>query len=221
MLAPPPPPPPPVAAPPPPPPSAPSDAAGDKKESDALPSADTGAADLPAEKPAAASGDAAAKVPAEEAAAAAPPVDANVTADADAGTETNPDCALAEKDMSREAWRRNWPTTCLVGDTGKAFILIPIKGSIENGTWELRRKPVREARINLPQAESQLTLKLYKLKRMGFKDLKIGGMDDGNGTRFRVRLQNGAGDPVFDVKDGYAKITVAIPTDKDRDRDKD
>jgi hypothetical protein len=202
---------------PPAPPPAPSDAASDKKKSDAA--ADAGAGDLPAEKPVPTTADApdVAKVPAE--AAAPPPADAGVAAGADAGTDSNPDCALAEKDMAREAWRRNWPTTCLVGDTGKAFILIPIKGSIDNGTWELRRKPVREARVNLPQAESQLTLKLYKLKRMGFKDLKIGGMDDGNGTRFRVRLQNGAGDPVFDVKDGYAKITVATPSDKDKDKD--
>jgi hypothetical protein len=113
--------------------------------------------------------------------------------------------------MAREAWRRNWPTLCKMADTGKAFILIPLKGSLEKATSELKRKPVREARVNLPDAESQLTLKLYKVRRMGFKDLKIGPPDDGPGVRLRVRLQPGAGDPVFEVKDGYAKITVAMP----------
>jgi len=141
---------------------------------------------------------------------------------ADGGDDNIADCALAEKDMAREAWRRNWPTICSIGDTGKGFILIPVKGPVQNAVVELKRKPVREARVNLPQAESQLTLKLYKLKKLGFKDLKVGPFDDGagTGTRLRVRLMPGAGDPVFDVKDGYAKITVATP-DKSDKSDKD
>jgi hypothetical protein len=133
--------------------------------------------------------------------------------DADGGTPAPPaaDCTLSDKDIAREAWRHNWPTICPVPDSAKAFIIIPVKGSIENAVAELKRKPVREARVTVPTAESLLTLKLYKLRRLGFKDLKIGPADDGNGTRFRVRLMNGAGDPVFDVKDGYAKITVVSP----------
>jgi len=132
---------------------------------------------------------------------------------ADGGEDNIADCALPEKDMAREAWRRNWPTICTVADTGKGFILIPVKGSVQNAVVELKRKPVREARVSLPQAESQLTLKLYKLKKLGFKDLKVGPVDEsaGTGTRLRVRLMPGAGDPVFDVKDGYAKITVSSP----------
>jgi hypothetical protein len=137
--------------------------------------------------------------------------DAGEATGPDGGNESDPDCTMAEKDIAREAWRRNWPTLCKVGDTGKAFILIPIKGSIDKANGDLKRKPVREARVTLPEAESQLTLKLYKLKRMGFKDLKIGPPEDGPGVRLRVRLLPGAGDPVFEIKDGYAKITVAMP----------
>jgi hypothetical protein len=139
---------------------------------------------------------------------------------ADGGQDNIADCSLPEKDMAREAWRRNWPTICSIGDKG--FILIPVKGPIQNAIVELKRKPVREARVSIPQAESQLTLKLYKLKRLGFKDLKVGPMDESanTGTRLRVRLMPGAGDPVFDVKDGYAKITVATP-DKSEKPDKD
>jgi hypothetical protein len=165
------------------------------------------------------------KAPATKAAASKTPPDVAASAEesseaatdagqgnaSDAGNDPDPDCALAEKDIAREAWRRNWPTLCSNAETGKAFILIPIKGSIEKATSELKRKPVREARVNLPDAESQLTLKLYKLRRMGFKDLKLGPMDEGTGTRFRVRLQPGAGDPVFEIKETYAKITVAMP----------
>ena len=145
------------------------------------------------------------------------PTDASNASDAgeasgpDGGNESDPDCNMVDKDIAREAWRRNWPTLCKAGDTGKAFILIPIKGSIEKANGDLKRKPVREARVTLPEAESQLTLKLYKLRRMGFKDLKIGPPEDGPGVRLRVRLLPGAGDPIFEIKDGYAKITVAIP----------
>jgi len=140
---------------------------------------------------------------------------------ADGGEDNSADCALPEKDMAREAWRRNWPTICALADSGKGFILIPVKGPVQNAVVELKRKPVREARVSLPQAESQLTLKLYKLKKLGFKDLKVGPIDEsaGTGTRLRVRLMPGAGDPVFDVKDGYAKITVATP-DKSEKPDK-
>jgi hypothetical protein len=122
--------------------------------------------------------------------------------------ESDAHCALAEKDMAREAWHRNRPTVCPVPSSGKAFILIPIKGPIAGESHELRRK--REAWVILPAgAESQLTMKQYKLKKLGFKELWVS--NDESGARLRVKLQPGAGDPVFEVKDGYAKITVATP----------
>lgn len=160
--------------------------------------------------------------PKPAAAAGEAPTPAAQADNADGGEDNSADCALPEKDMAREAWRRNWPTICTIADTGKGFILIPVKGPVQNAVVELKRKPVREARVSLPQAESQLTLKLYKLKKLGFKDLKVGPIDEsaGTGTRLRVRLMPGAGDPVFDVKDGYAKITVATP-DKSEKPDKD
>jgi len=220
-------PPPTVTAPPPPPPTAPpAEAAGGKggaggqggqsdQAGEAAGGGQGGSADAatPPEfadeaRPATADG---------EAPAAAAPAE-----NGDGGEDNIADCALPEKDMAREAWRRNWPTICAIADTGKGFILIPVKGPVQNAVVELKRKPVREARVNLPQAESQLTLKLYKLKKLGFKDLKVGPIDEsaGTGTRLRVRLMPGAGDPVFDVKDGYAKITVATP-DKPDKSDKD
>lgn len=124
--------------------------------------------------------------------------------------EGNADCDLSEKDMAREAWRKNQPAICAVS-AKKAFMLIPIKGSIEGETHQLHRKPVREARVILPAgSESLLTMKQYKVKRLGFKELRVNATEQG-GTRLRIKLQAGAGDPVFDVKDGYAKITVATP----------
>ncbi|HEY8923140.1 MAG TPA: hypothetical protein VIU64_02095 [Polyangia bacterium] len=133
------------------------------------------------------------------------------------------DCTLSDEEIAREAGRRKSPTVCPVAETKsdakgetkgepkKAFLIIPIKGSVENAASELKRKPFREARVTLPAAESQLSQKQYKLRRLGFKDLKIGPPDEGSGTRIRVRLMNGAGDPAFEIKDGYAKITVLAP----------
>jgi len=216
-------PPPTVTPPPPPPPVAPpAEAAGGQGGAGgeggqggevAAPGGHDGAADAATPPEFADDGKAAADA---EAPAAAPPAE-----NGDGGEDNSADCALPEKDMAREAWRRNWPTICALADSGKGFILIPVKGPVQNAVVELKRKPVREARVSLPQAESQLTLKLYKLKKLGFKDLKVGPIDEsaGTGTRLRVRLMPGAGDPVFDVKDGYAKITVATP-DKSEKPDK-
>ncbi|MES1204536.1 MAG: hypothetical protein ABUS79_01240 [Pseudomonadota bacterium] len=125
--------------------------------------------------------------------------------------ETSADCALPEKDMAREASRRNSPTICSIDATKKAFILIPLKGSIEGEHHKLHGNPVREARVTLPAgSEALLTMKQYKVKRLGFKELRV-NPTEGGGTRLRVKLQPGAGDPVVDVKNGYAKITVATP----------
>jgi len=49
---------------------------------------------------------------------------------------------------------------------------------------------------------------------MGFKDLRV-LPDDSKGTRLRIKLQAGAGDPVFEVKEGYAKITIAVPANEE------
>jgi hypothetical protein len=135
--------------------------------------------------------------------------------EADGGAQSAPvaDCTQSDKDIAREAWRHNWPTVCPVADSKKAFLIIPVKGSIDNAASELKRKPIREARVTLPSGESPLSLKQYKLRRLGFRDLKIGPPDDGSGTRFRVRFMNGAGDPAFEIKDGYAKITVLTPSE--------
>jgi len=139
----------------------------------------------------------------------APPDGGAAVANGGDNDKNPPDCSLPDKDIAREAWRRNWPTVCATSDGDKAFMIIPIKGSLDKENHELRRKPTREARVNLPNAESLLTMKQYKVKKLGFKELRLGSGDDG-GTRVRLKLLPAAGDPVFDVKDGYVKVTVAV-----------
>jgi hypothetical protein len=95
--------------------------------------------------------------------------------------------------------------------SGKSFILIPLKGTVDGETHALHRRPTREARVTLPAGcESLLTMKQYKVRRLGFKELRVNAPEEGR-TRLRIKLQPGAGDPVFEIKDGYAKITVALP----------
>lgn len=120
------------------------------------------------------------------------------------------DCALPDKDLARESWRRNWPAICSLRASGKAFILLPIKGPLDGENHALHGHPTREARINLaPGTESLLTMKQYKMNRLGFKEVWVHTGDNGR-SHLRVKLLPGAGDPVFEIKDGYAKITVAV-----------
>jgi hypothetical protein len=129
----------------------------------------------------------------------------------DPSKEASVDCNLPDKDMAREAWRRNWPALCSIAPGGKASLLIPVKGSLDGEVHEIRRRPSREARIVLPRdSELRLTLKQYKMNRLGFKDLRITKTDDGR-IRLRLKLLPGGGDPTFEVKDGYVKITIAAP----------
>ena len=129
----------------------------------------------------------------------------------DPGKEASADCALPEKDIARGAWRRNWPAICPMAPSGKAFILIPLKGSADGETHALHRRPTREARITLPTGcESLLTMKQYKVRRLGFKELRVNATEEGR-TKLRIKLQPGAGDPAFEIRDGYAKVTVATP----------
>jgi hypothetical protein len=122
------------------------------------------------------------------------------------------DCTLGDKEISREAWRRNWPIVCKAAAGEKVAIFIPLKGSLDGETHEVRQRPTREVRINLPAGESLLTMRLYKLRRMGIVDLRVLPWEGkAHGTRLRLKLQPGEVDPVLEIKDGYAKITLDTP----------
>jgi hypothetical protein len=122
---------------------------------------------------------------------------------------TPPDCSLPDKDIARESWRRNWPTLCKGAEADRVSLFIPLKGTLDGETHELRQAS-HEVRINLPAGESLLTLRQYKVRRSGFKDLRILPTDSG-GTRLRLKLSSGTGEPSFEMKDGYAKITITAP----------
>lgn len=142
---------------------------------------------------------------------------ATVAEDAPGKTDDQPrssaggDCELPEKDIAREAWRRNVPTIC-VGGSGKSqriSLYLPVKGATNDATYDYRRKQ-RLVRITAPSAGSQLTMVQYKLRRHGFHELKIA--PEGNGSKFRLTIEKGFPDPAVELKESFIKVVLAAPT---------
>ena len=115
----------------------------------------------------------------------------------------------SDKDVAREAWRRNLPDISAPEET-RASILIPIKGSIEGATYHINTKP-KSVIVNLPKAESLITMRFYKIKREGFGNLWI-KQEEGEGTTLKLML-NEATTPQVEIKDEYIRINVRKPTD--------
>jgi hypothetical protein len=115
----------------------------------------------------------------------------------------------SDRDLAREAWRRNLPDISAPEET-RASILIPIKGSIEGATYHINSKP-KSVIINLPKAESLITMRFYKIKREGFGNLWI-KQEDGEGTTLKLML-NEATTPQVEIKDEYIRINVRKPAD--------
>jgi len=115
-----------------------------------------------------------------------------------------------DKDIAREAWRRNLPDISSSEDT-KASILIPIKGSIEGATYHVNTKP-KSVVVNLPKADSLITMRFYKIKREGFRNLWILKQEEGEGTTVKLMLGEATA-PQVEIKDDYIRINVRKPAD--------
>jgi hypothetical protein len=198
-----------VATPPPPPPSPPpapapnaADAAGDSPAAPALPEPPA----APARPQASAEP---APAPAEPAAAPAPkaaaaPAQPKPVAAAPSKPEASPTHEkAADKEVARDAWRKNLPDVS--GEPGKATMIIPIKGSTEGATYHVTVKP-KSVLISLPKAESMITMPFYSVKHDGFRQLWI-KKDEESGTSIRVVLGD-ASDPQVEIKDEFVRVTV-------------
>lgn len=115
----------------------------------------------------------------------------------------------SDKDIAREAWRRNLPDISTPEDN-KTSILIPIKGSIEGATYHVSTKP-KSVVVNLPKADPLITMRFYKIRREGLSNLWI-KQEEGEGTTLRLNL-NEATAPQVEIKDDYVRITVRKPAD--------
>jgi hypothetical protein len=144
-------------------------------------------------------------------------------ADAAAAPEAKPEAAAAsakaeapasrektaDKDVAREAWRKNQPDISV--DGGKATMIIPIKGSIDGATYHVTTKP-RSVLVTLPKGESMITMPYYPLKRDGFRQLWIKKDEQSGATVLRIVLGD-VSDPQADIKDDYVRVTVRRPAD--------
>jgi hypothetical protein len=211
--------PPPAPAAPPPAPTPPPAPASDAAATDAASSAPADA------KAAAPQTDAKAAPPQTDAKAATPPADAKAAATAakiDAEAPPTPKAEepakaepsgarekTAEKDVAREAWRKNQPDISV--DGGKSTMIIPIKGSIDGATYHVTSKP-RSVLVTLPKGESMITMPFYNLKRDGYRQLWIKKDEESGATVLRIVLGD-VSEPQADIKDDYVRVTVRRPSE--------
>jgi hypothetical protein len=130
-------------------------------------------------------------------------------ASAEAKPEAKPTAArekLADKDVARDAWRRNLPDVS--SEPGKAAMLIPIKGSIEGSTYHVSAKP-KSVLVVLPKGDSMITMPFYSVKRDGFRQLWI-KKEDESGTTLRIVLGE-ASDPQVEIRDDFVRVTIRRP----------
>ena len=112
----------------------------------------------------------------------------------------------ADKEVARDAWRKNLPDVST--EAGKAAMLIPIKGSIDGATYHVTGRP-RSVLITLPKGESMITMPFYAVRHDGFRQLWI-KKDDETGTSIRVVLAE-ASEPQVEIKDDFVRVTVRRP----------
>jgi hypothetical protein len=147
------------------------------------------------------------KAPAAAAPAAPEPAPAEAKPEeakpASASRDRSPD-----KELAREAWRKNAPD--ISAEAGKATMLIPIKGSIEGATYHVTAKP-KSVLITLPKGESMITMPFYNLRREGYRQVWV-KKDDGTGvTTIRIVLGD-ASDPQVEIKEDFVRVVVRRPS---------
>src|SRR5207248_3075490 len=104
----------------------------------------------------------------------------------------------SDKDLAREAWRRNKPDLSVDGP--RASLLIPLKGSSEGSSFTVTNNP-RAVVVKLPQAASMITMRLYKIEREGFRLVRI------NQAEKDANPEDGS-----ELKDDFVRITVRRPS---------
>jgi hypothetical protein len=140
--------------------------------------------------------------------------------EAAAGAEARPidKQRQADKDLAREAWRRNRPDVSVNGS--KTAIMIPIRGSIKGSDFKISDKR-RKVTVTLPRAVSMITLRVYNLKHPLFKKVWI-DQDEANaqpadGTKLRFVLSQTM-DPQVEITDDFVRVTIRRPESSDEPR---
>jgi hypothetical protein len=117
----------------------------------------------------------------------------------------------ADKDLAREAWRRNRPDISVSG--AKTSIMVPIRGSIKGAEFKIIDKK-RKVIVTLPKAISMITMRFYSLKHPSFKKVWI-DQDEANaqpadGSKLRFILSD-TFDPQVEITDDFVRVTIRRP----------
>ena len=130
----------------------------------------------------------------------------------------------ADRDLAREAWRRNRPDISVTGN--KTSVMVPIKGSIKGSDFKILKKS-RTVVVTLPRAVSMVTMRVYNLKHPSFKKLWIdqdeANAQPANGTKLRLILSQ-TFDPQVEITDDFVRVTIRRPepaADAPAKKDKD
>jgi hypothetical protein len=117
----------------------------------------------------------------------------------------------ADRELAREAWRRNRPDISVIGT--KTSVMVPIRGSIKGAEFKILKK-TRTIVVTLPKAVSMITLPVYNLKHPSFKKLWI-DQDEANaqpkdGSKLRLVLSD-TFNPQVEITDDFVRITIRRP----------
>jgi hypothetical protein len=138
------------------------------------------------------------------------PVDAGVSSGPHAAVDKNGE-KQSDKDLAREAWRRNLPDVSVDGQ--RATLLIPLKGSSQGATFHVTNRP-HAVVVKLPRAASMITMRLYRIDREGFRLVRINQAETDakpeDGTELKISLTDSGG-PDVEIKDDYVRVTVRRP----------
>ena len=113
-----------------------------------------------------------------------------------------------DKDLAREAWRRNRPD--VTSAANKTSVLIPIKGSSKGSSSKVLRK-TRTVVVTLPKAVAMITMRVYNLKHPVFHRVWI-DQDEANakpedGSKLRIILGQ-TYDPQIEITDDFVRVSV-------------
>jgi len=118
-----------------------------------------------------------------------------------------------DKDIARDAWRHNAPDIRAMDDE-RASLVVPLKGSSAGATYHVTTKP-HAVIMRLPKAAAMITMKLYRLKREGFRQLWVYQNETNpkpqDGTVLKV-IVNDPGPPEVEIRDDFVRVTIRRPS---------
>jgi hypothetical protein len=113
-----------------------------------------------------------------------------------------------DRELAREAWRRNRPD--VTSGSNKTSVLIPIRGSTAGSSSKVLRKS-RTVVVTLPKAISMITMRVYNLKHPVFHRVWI-DQDEANakpsdGSKLRIVLGH-TYDPQVEITEDFVRVSV-------------